>query len=188
MSAAAMVVQAAASRRSRAVLLVLATSGTSWMLACITPLAALAAVAARAFPGREAAAVVAALWLLSQAVGYLVLGYPRTLDSFGWGVAIGLAALLALAAARAVLHWLRRRSPALAAAAGFLAALATHQGGLFAASFVLPSGPEAFAPAVLLQVLQVNALAFAALSLLEVAAVRLGRGLAPSARGQLARA
>ncbi len=164
-------------RRSRAALLVLATSGTSWILACITPFAAFATIAARGFPGREAVAVVGALWLVNQAIGYLVLGYPRTPDSFGWGVAIGLATLLALLAARATLRSLRRTAPALGVAVAFLAAFAAYQGGLFAASFVLSSGSEAFAATVVLRVFQVNAVAFGALLLLDAL---IGRARVPA--------
>jgi len=33
-------------------------------------------------------------WLANQLVGYLVVGYPQTWDSFGWGAVIGIATAL----------------------------------------------------------------------------------------------
>ena len=141
----------------------------SLALACATPFAALATVAAtRTAPGAARMTMVAA-WLANQAVGYLVLDYPRTWDSFAWGAAIGIAALLA---AEAVLATRRRSaSAAMRLAGGFVAAFVVYEVSLYAATAVLPSGPGAFAPSVVFGILWTNALALAGLLALHRVAV-----------------
>jgi hypothetical protein len=61
----------------------------SFALACATPFAALAAIAGTRMPRHWALMLVGFAWAANQTIGYSILGYPRTTDSFGWGVAIG---------------------------------------------------------------------------------------------------
>lgn len=68
----------------------------SLALACATPFAAIAAIAGIWMTARNAFVLTFAAWLANQIVGYLLLGYPTTWDSFAWGFAIGLAAMLAV--------------------------------------------------------------------------------------------
>src|SRR3954462_4631533 len=81
----------------------------SLALACATPFAALATVSGLALRRGPALALVGTAWLANQAVGYGLLNYPRTPDSFAWGAAIGIAAL---AATVSVLALRRCRRPA----------------------------------------------------------------------------
>ncbi|WP_326525234.1 hypothetical protein [Sphingomonas sp.] len=73
---------------------------TTLALACATPFAALAAIAATRLPARAGFALVALSWASSQVIGFCVLDYPRDPTTLAWGVALLSAALAAMAAAR----------------------------------------------------------------------------------------
>ncbi|KEC73584.1 UNVERIFIED_ORG: hypothetical protein GGD51_001758 [Rhizobium esperanzae] len=134
-----------------------ASVALSLVLACITPFVALAAVSAVILPRRMALRAVLLTWLANQVVGYLVLGYPQTFDSFAWGLAIGIAAFASLAAALGVLRLAAGLAVTMAGA--FLAGFIAYEGVLFAATAVLPSGDGAFSAAVVAEVLLINSLA-----------------------------
>ncbi len=115
--------------------------------------------------------MVGAVWLSNQLVGFLILDYPRTGESFAWGAAIGAGTLAAFLAAllvgRMKIHDLA------AVGAGFVAAFAAYEAMLYAATFVLPSSDAAFSSDVVLRVLEVNAVSFGLLVLALHVAVRL---------------
>lgn len=69
--------------------------GFRFVLACATPFAALATLAALKMSRRDLFTLVSAAWLANQFIGYGFLAYPETWDSFAWGGAIGIAAFLA---------------------------------------------------------------------------------------------
>lgn len=144
----------------------------SWALACIAPFAAIATVSGVYLPRRLAVMTIIGAWLANQAVGYLVLGYPRTPDSAAWGVAIGLSALLATLAARSAARRVPPRVWKLVAA--FVAAFIVYEGALYAATAVLPSGDDAFSLAVVALVLKIDLLALVGLLLLRRAALATG--------------
>lgn len=152
----------------------------SLALACATPFAAMAAVAGTFLALRPAVALIAFAWLANQAVGYLMLGYPMTWDSFAWGAAIGIAALAGLAA----VIGLRKRvtGAAIVLLIGFVAAFAVYEMVLFAFKAVLPSGDGAFSYAVVLQIFWTNAVALALLLALHVVAPAIGLGPASARR------
>lgn len=143
----------------------------SLVLACAVPFAALATASALLLPGRAALVLVGSAWLANQAVGYGWLGYPYTLSSLGWGVAIGLAALAATSVVGAFCRGLSLR--VVAWSAGLVLAFATYQGVLIATSAVLPSGSGAFSPAIVGQLFVINLVALPGLVLLH----RLGSAL-----------
>ena len=127
------------------------------MVPSITPFAAFAVVAATTLSRRDAVILTVALWLTNQAVGFGVLNYPWTAQTFAWGVVIGAAAVIGTLAA----HWTVRRlgsfrAPALTAGA-FVAAFALYQLTLYAAAMSVLGGTEAFSAHIIGQVLLVNA-------------------------------
>jgi hypothetical protein len=148
-----------------------ATVAGSYIFACATPFAALAALAALYLPRRDGLILIAASWAANQAIGYCVLNYPTTADSFAWGGVIGLGALAALFAAHAAERVLV--NPMLAAAVAFLAALAVNQIVLTAFTLVLPVG-AGLDPAVFKYVAVVNLLAFLGLIALQGAGRMVG--------------
>ena len=142
----------------------------SLALACAAPFAALATVSALGLRRGSALALVGTAWLANQAVGYGLLNYPRTPDSFAWGAAIGVAALTATLAVLGWRRWIV--SPRLAWSAGFAMAFAIYEGLLFAATAILPSGDAAFSLAVVGRILLVNLLALVGLALLHRVALK----------------
>jgi hypothetical protein len=114
----------------------------SLALACATPFAALGTVAGTKMVRRDAIALVIVTWLANQLIGYFILGYPRTWDSFARGAAIGVAAILATFIAIESTRWSGATLKAIVIA--FLAAFITYEGTLYAATALLPSSDEAF--------------------------------------------
>jgi hypothetical protein len=153
-----------AARRDAALvaLLMAAAILASFALACATPFAAFAVLAAATLPRPRALLLVAGAWVANQLVGYLALGYPWTADSALWGAAIGIAALLATMAAAALLPRLAAPLP-LRLAAGFAAAFAVYEVSLLALG--LATGDTApFAPAIVIRLALEGALFLAALA------------------------
>jgi len=145
----------------------------SYALACAAPFAALAAVAALGLPIGYAVATMIAAWVANQAIGFFVLSYPWDAQAALWGVAIGVASIACVLAARAVLDvagsnaWLRP-------IVGFVAAFVVFQLALLAWVPLLGDG-DAFAPAVVAEVLGYNVVFLAVLLILQMIAFRPGR-------------
>lgn len=127
----------------------------STVFACVTPFAALATLAALKLGRRDAIGIMALIWMANQAIGYGLLGYPWTWNSAAWGVAIGISAGLAFAAARGLST---TRPAPFAISLPALAAFAAFELGLYGAGFVLPGADGAFAASVVWQVFRLNAI------------------------------
>jgi hypothetical protein len=143
-------------------------------MACATPFAALATLAALHMSRRDGLTLIGIAWLADQAVGYGLLGYPRTANSVAWGVILGVGAFVALLAAQALADPLRARGGIVAGAAVFTGAFVGYQAVLFVATAVLASGAEAFSLPVVAWVLRVNLLSLAGLLILHRLAVWIG--------------
>jgi hypothetical protein len=154
------------------VIVTTASIALSLSFACATPLAAVATLAGVHMKRHEGAWLVLTAWLANQVVGYYVLHYPRTWDSFAWGAAIGIASLLAAFGAR----WAARttRSPVLSSLTAFLVAFLFYEGALFAATAVLPSSAAAFSLPVIARIFGINACAATGLAAIHWLAVRIG--------------
>jgi hypothetical protein len=126
------------------------------MLACATPFAALATLAALKLGRRDAFVIMGLVWAANQVVGYGFLGYPRTWDSLLWGLAICASAGLATLAARGLA--VTRPAP-LAVSLPFVAAFATFELCLYAAGYRLPGSEAAFSAPVVGHVFLINAAA-----------------------------
>jgi hypothetical protein len=152
----------------------------SFYFACATPLVAVAALAGSRMSRKDGAMLIIAAWLANQLIGYLVLNYPRTWDSYAWGATIGVASLLAglaaAGAARSVRQWW------LSACAALIAAFSVYEGALFAATVGLPSCAGAFSPSVIARILAINAGAM--VSLVAIHWVAAFVGLEPHAAPQ----
>lgn len=143
-------------------------------MACATPFAALGTLAALHMSRRDGLALIGIAWIADQAVGYGLLGYPRSANSFAWGVILGVGAFVALLAAQALTDRLRVRGGVVAGAAAFAGAFMAHQAVLFVATVVLVSGSEAFSLPIVGWVLRVNLLSLAGLLILYRLAVWIG--------------
>jgi hypothetical protein len=140
-------------------LVVTGSIGFSFALACATPFAALATLAALNMPRRDLITLVGVAWLANQIIGYGFLAYPWTWNSFAWGGAIGIAACLGAVGALAVADRVSGRGPGWTVIAAFLAAFVAYELALCAASFALPGGDEAFSLLVIWRIFYVNGIA-----------------------------
>jgi hypothetical protein len=132
--------------------LVLLAIGTACsVLGCELPFAGLAAAAALNLSRRSSIVVLLLIWAINQVLGFSVHAYPRTPSTFMWGVALGIATLVAFAAARAL------RANVFAAFGG---AFVVFELVLVAFSLGL-GGWEAYAPRWMFEILAINAAWFA---------------------------
>ena len=153
-------------------MLTVITVASPLAVACGTPFAALATLAALFLPRRDAFVLIAVNWLANQAIGFGLLHYPLNWDCYRGGINIGIAALVATTAALLAQGALRNVAATPRAIGSFAAAFITYEGILFLTS---PAGSGAdFAAPVVLYILYVNAVAFVALLLLQTAAAAMG--------------
>jgi hypothetical protein len=153
-------------------ILTVLTTASTLGLACGTPFAALATLAALFLSRRDAFALIAVNWLANQAIGFGLLHYPLNWDCYRGGISLGIAALLATMAAMLAQGALRSAATTLRAVGSFAVAFAAYEGSLFLMS---PAGRGAdFAASVVLYIFNVNAIALVALLLLQTTAVALG--------------
>jgi hypothetical protein len=129
-------------------LLTLACALASFAFACATPFAAFAVMAAEMLPLSSALLVVAAAWIVNQAIGFGALHYPTDANTFGWGIAIGAAALAGTVTSALVLRFAHRTSTVLALGFALVVAYTTYELVLFAATPVL-GGEGAFTAAII---------------------------------------
>ncbi len=155
----------------------------SLALACATPFAAVATIAGTKMSRRSALVMVGTAWLVNQAIGYLILGYPRTWDSFAWGATIGVAAGLATIAIHGIAQL--PGQPIVRIVASFIASFVIYEVMLFVATTVLPSGDGAFSLPIVGRMFGINIVAFIGLLAIHRGAVAVGL-LARTPASQLA--
>jgi hypothetical protein len=161
-------------------LIALLTVGGSLAFACAAPLAAVAALAGGKMNRGAGVFLVTAAWLSNQIVGFAVLDYPQTFDSFAWGSAIGVASILAFFAAHVASRSLNHRP--LGLAASFFAAFAAYEFALYVVGIPLGASQEAFSGPIVGRVLELNLISFAGLLLIHWLAV--STSLLPMMTGQ----
>jgi hypothetical protein len=153
-------------------ILTVLTVASTLAVACGTPFAALAALAALFLPRRDAFVLITVNWLANQAIGFGLLHYPLNWDCYRGGINLGIAASLSTMAAMLAQGLLRSVAKTVRAGGSFVVAFLAYQGTLFLMS---PAGSSAdFAAPVVLYIFYVNAVAFAGLLLLQTTAAALG--------------
>jgi hypothetical protein len=167
-------------------LLTAATLAGSFVFACATPFPAVAALAALHMNRRDAFVLTGLIWAANQTIGYGFLHYPPTWDSFAWGIAIGIGAIVATAVAIPIEKIAQRAGRAPGIVAVFVAAFAAYEAALYAATAVLPSDPSAFGLSVVLYLLEVNAAAFGFLLVLQSVGGRAGLAVPRQSLGRVA--
>ncbi len=159
-------------RLSWGALLTLATVAGTLSLACATPFAALAALAALFLPRRDALTLIAVNWLANQAIGFGLLHYPLTWDCVRGGIELGVACVGCTAAAMLVSAALRRAAFPVTVVAVFVATFASYEALNFVTSLGHHDGD--YGISVLLYLLYLNGIAFAGLLALQGMAAALG--------------
>jgi hypothetical protein len=133
-------------------LVVLLAIGTACsVLGCELPFAGLAAAAALNLSQRNSIVALLLVWVINQVLGFTLHGYPHALNTYLWGAALGIATLIAFAAARAL------RGNVFAAFGGAFVAFELA----LVASSVWLGGWEAYALHYMVQILAINAAWFA---------------------------
>lgn len=177
----------AARRRDRAewgwpVLLIAATLLSSFTFACVAPFAAFAVMTAATMRLPRALGLVAAIWLVNQALGFGALGYPLDGATLAWGGVIGVAALTATVAAtfaiRAAGTWPLWTRPIV----GLVAAFIVYEAILLLATFVL-DGVQNFSLEIVAKLALSDACWLAGIAILRHGLLRFG---AISGRNRLA--
>ena len=155
-------------------LLISASVAFSLGLACATPFAAFAAAAALTLPQRDALVLVTSVWFANQLVGFTVLHYPWTANTFAWGVTLGAVAVLATMASQ----WAVKRSADAARvfsfALTFLLPFVVYEAALFALSVGLLGGAEVFTGAIQGRIFVINVAGFIGLLALNRLAATVG--------------
>jgi hypothetical protein len=108
----------------------------SWIFACIMPFTAIGVLLAATMPLRKAMTWMAGVWLSNQLVGYLILDYPRTMNSFAHGGSLLVASMAGLMVAHHVLKW-RKDSGIASLGIAFVAAFTTYEALLYVAALYL---------------------------------------------------
>ena len=129
-----------------AILVVAAVVG-SLALTCVIPFAAFAVATVGTLKLRSALRTMAVMWIINQAVGFGALGYPWTLNTVLWGLAIGAAALSATFAASEALHRFQSSPAWVRLPIAFVTAFVLYEVALIAVAVPL-GGVAAFAPAI----------------------------------------
>ncbi len=143
----------------------------SYGFACVAPLAAVAALAALTLRRTEGLLLVLTAWIANQIVGFTLLSYPHTLDTYAWGAAIGVATVLGYFAAVAVTPIVTSRLAA--GLVAFAAAFGVYQLALYVYGVAVGYAGDSFSLSVVGDILVINAVAYAGFLLLHRAAVAL---------------
>lgn len=155
-------------------LLTAATLLMSGVFACAVPFAALAALAAFDTERNDGLLLIGAVWLANQIYGFAFLGYPHEAQAYAWGVTMGIGAIAAYYAARAVVSALAPKGALLAVAAALPVAFAVYEAAIFVGTLVLTRGEGAFNTNVVAYVAVVEAVAFLGLLIAHRLAVAVG--------------
>jgi hypothetical protein len=127
----------------------------SFALACATPFAAFAVIAAAMLPLRPALVVVTGAWLVNQGIGFGALHYPIDGNTMLWGLVIGIAALAATAISATILRALAQTNTPLALSLAFGGAYGIFELVLLAVTPLL-GGADTFTTAIVAQIGFVN--------------------------------
>jgi hypothetical protein len=151
-------------------ILTMAVIGGTFALSCITPFAALAVALGGTVGLRASLRIMTVVWFANQAVGFGFFHFPRTPNTFLWGVAIGGAAFMTTIAASVIMKYALSRAAPLRLGVALLLSFGVYEMTLLAAA-VLLGGLETFRPALVAQLAFINAVSFVGIvALNEVAA------------------
>ncbi|MFA5900334.1 MAG: hypothetical protein WC829_14625 [Hyphomicrobium sp.] len=155
-------------------LLTAATLLMTGVFACAVPFAALAALAAFDTERNDGILLVGAVWLANQIYGFTVLGYPHEAQAYYWGLTMGVGAVAAYYAARAVVRTLAPKGALLALFAALPVAFLAYEAAIYAGTLLLSHGEGAFNTDVVFYVALVEVVAFLALLIAHRLAVAAG--------------
>jgi hypothetical protein len=137
----------------------------SLLFACAAPLAAIAAFAAVRTNAWLGLAVVGMAWMTNQVIGFAVLGYPTDAETLAWGLAVGLAMLLAFGGARVAS--MMGRMPLAGPLLAFTGSFAAFELSLYGFGLLAYASSDAFSATTIGRIFTINLVAFAGLLVAE---------------------
>ena len=152
------------------------------IFACATPFAAFGVLAAMTLSRTDAIRITVACGWPTRSSGTAVLEYPRTVNSFSWGLAIGAAAVLSTIVARLIVSRLRTARGLTRAVVALAGTFAVYEAALFTAAVAGLGGTGAFAAPIVTRILVINAAALAGLAVLYRLGVAVGISRRPASR------
>jgi hypothetical protein len=151
-------------------ILTLAAIGVTFALSCVTPFAALAVALAGTVGLRASLRIMVVVWLANQVIGFGFFHFPRTPNTFLWGVAIGGAALATIIVASVVMKYGSSWAASLRLGVALFLSFAVYEMMVLTAAVFL-GGFETFRPAIVAELAFINAVSLVAMVVLnEVAA------------------
>jgi hypothetical protein len=160
--------------------LVLAVSALSFVFACATPFAAFGVLAALTLSRTDAIRITIALWMANQAIGFGILGYPVTVNSVAWGLAIGGAAVSSTMVARLIISRLRTARGLTRAVVALAGTFAVYEIALFTVAVAGLGGIGSFAALIVGRIVVINAAALVGLHALYRIGVAVGVSRRPA--------
>jgi hypothetical protein len=155
------------------VILTIAAISTSLALSCVTPFAALAVALGGTVGLRASLRVITIVWLGNQFVGFVFFHFPLTANTFLWGIAIGIAALLTTIVAAIMIKYFSSSTAAVRLGVALPASFAVYELGLLVAAVFLGS-LETFRPSIVLQLAWINAVSLLGMIILNELAAAIG--------------
>jgi hypothetical protein len=156
------------------VILTIAAISTSLALSCVTPFAALAVALGGTVGLRTSLRVMAIVWFANQFVGFAFFHFPLTANTFLWGFAIGIAALLTMIVGAITIKYLSYSMAAVRLSVALLASFVVYEMTLLMAAVFL-GGFGTFRPSIVAELAWINALSLLGMIVLNELAAALGK-------------
>jgi len=153
---------------------------TTFALACATPVAAFAALAALYMRRNAAIALMAAVWGAGQIIGFGFLHFPHTAATFAWPGALLVCSLMTLEGGFLVTRF--SAGPLVRATIVLLATMVVFKVAIYLFGTVLGGNASAFKPVYVFKYLWTNALTF--IVLLGLHRIGIAIGLVARGAGQ----
>lgn len=135
--------------------LTVAVVGGSLALSCVAPLCALAVALAATVRLRASLGIMTLVWLANQAIGFTLFHFPRTANSFWWGIAIGVAAWMTAIAAHALMGRTSSWSGPVRLSVALMVTFVLYESVLWLAALIL-GGRDMFTASIVMQVALIN--------------------------------
>ena len=155
-------------------ILTIAAISASLALSCVTPFAALSVALAGTVGLRQSLRAVAIVWFANQFVGFVFFHFPLAANTFLWGIAIGIAALLTTIVAAIVTKYVSSSTVIMRLAIPLLASFAFYELVLLLAAVFLGS-LETFRPSIVAQLAWINAASLLGMVVLNELAAVIGK-------------
>ena len=120
--------------------------------------------------------------MANQAIGYRLLDYPRTVNSFSWGLAIGAAAVLSTVVALLIVSRLQTARGVTQAVVALAGTFAAYEAALFVVAVAGLGGTGSFSAPIVGRILVINVAALAGLAVLYRVGAAVGISRRPAAR------